>query len=125
MQTKVLLIGENPQGYSRLVKCLEGRGCKCSFATTYQEAVPLLGLQDFDLVLSPMRVRDGSVFPLISLLESSRTTLFYFQQWKQVAGGCPLFGSVETALDHMLFVRASSLLRLTLLWRRYKRVHHL
>lgn len=32
-----------------------------------------------------MRVRDGSVFPLISLLESSRTTLFYFQP---VEAGC-------------------------------------
>ena len=85
MQAKVLLIGENPQGYSRLVKCLEGYRCKCRFATTYQEAVPLLGIKDFDLVLSPMRVRDGSVFPLISLLENSRTTLFYFQP---VEAGC-------------------------------------
>ena len=79
MQAKVLLIGENQQGYSRLIRCLDRYRCKCRFATTYQEAVPLLGIKDFDLVLSPMRVRDSSVFPLISLLENSRTTLFYFQ----------------------------------------------
>ncbi len=85
MQAKVLLIGENPQGYSRLVKRLEENRCKCRFAPAYQEAVSLLSLQDFDLVFSPMRVRDSSVFPLISLLESSRTTLFYFQA---VEEGC-------------------------------------
>lgn len=85
MQAKVLLLGENQQGYSRLIRCLDRYRCKCRFATTYQEAVPLLGIKDFDVVLSPMRVRDSSVFPLISLLENSRTTLFYFQP---VEAGC-------------------------------------
>ena len=85
MQARVILNGEDPQGYSFLVKRLEAHRCKCRFATSYQEALPLLSLQDFDLVLSPMRVRDSSVFPLISLLESSRTTLFYFQA---VEEGC-------------------------------------
>jgi DNA-binding response OmpR family regulator len=85
MRTKVLLIGENPQGYSLLADRLEAHGFKCRFATTYQEAVSLLSLQEFELVLSPMRVRHSSIFPLISLLESSQTTLFYFQA---VEEGC-------------------------------------
>jgi hypothetical protein len=85
MQTRVLLIGENSQGSSYLIKRLEGQGCKCTFATSYQDAVTLFSIQDFDLILSPMRVREKSVFPLIGLLERSRTTLFYFQP---VEEGC-------------------------------------
>lgn len=85
MQAKVLLIGESPQGYSHLVSRLEGQGFKSRFATTYQEAISRLNLHGFDMVFSPMRIRDRSVFPLISLLESSRTTLFYFQT---VEKGC-------------------------------------
>jgi len=82
---KVLLIGDTAQGSSYLVKNLEGHRCKCKFAASYQEAASLIGLQTFDLVFSPMRVRDISVFPLISLLVGSRTTLFYFQA---VEEGC-------------------------------------
>lgn len=82
---RVLLIGDTAQGSSYLVKHLEGHTCKCWFAASYQEAVSLIGLHTFDLVLSPMRVRDISVFPLIGLLVRSRTTLFYFQS---VEKGC-------------------------------------
>jgi DNA-binding response OmpR family regulator len=85
MQTRVLLIGENSQGSSFLIKRLEERGCKCTLATSYQDAITRLSSQDFDLVLSPMRARERSVFPLIGLLERSRTTLFYFQA---VEEGC-------------------------------------
>ena len=74
---KVLMIGENPQGSSYLAKRLQERGCECEFAVSYQEACWLLRAQDFDLVLSPMRLRDGSLFPLIDLLDGSGITLFY------------------------------------------------
>ena len=84
-EPRVLLIGENSQGSLHLIKRLEGRGCHCRFATSYQDAISLLSTQDFDLVLSPMRIDDSSVFPLIDLLERSRTTLFYFQA---VEEGC-------------------------------------
>lgn len=84
-EPRVLLIGENSQGFAHLLKHLEGRGCKCRFATSYQEAISLFGVQDFDLVLSPMRIRESSLFAFISLLERSRTTLFYFQA---VEEGC-------------------------------------
>ena len=79
VQTSVLLIGENSQGSSYLVKRLEGYRCECGFATSYQEACSLLKLQSFDLVLSPTRLRDSSLFPLVNQLEGSRTTLFFFQ----------------------------------------------
>jgi CheY-like chemotaxis protein len=74
---KVLLIGENPQGSSYLAKRLQERGCECEFAVSYQEACSLLGAQGFDLVLSPMRLRSSSLFPLIGLLDGSGITLFY------------------------------------------------
>ncbi len=76
-RAKVLLVGENPQGSSYLAKRLQGRGCECEFAVSYQEACSLLRAQDFDLVLSPMRLRDGSLFPLLGLLDGSGITLFY------------------------------------------------
>lgn len=88
MQTtepRALLIGENSQGSSHLAKLLEGRGCKCSFATSYPEACSLLDTQSFDLVLGPLRLRDSSIFPLVGLLEGSNVTLFYFQP---VEDGC-------------------------------------
>ena len=74
---KALLIGENPQGSSYLAKRLQERGCECEFAVSYQEACSLLGAQGFDLVLSPMRLRSSSLFPLIGLLDGSGITLFY------------------------------------------------
>jgi len=74
-RAKVLLVGENAQGSSYLAKRLQG--CECEFAVSYQEACSLLRAQDFDLVLSPMRLRDGSLFPLLGLLDGSGNTLFY------------------------------------------------
>jgi hypothetical protein len=82
---RVLLIGEDSQGYSHLVKRLEGYGCKCRFATSYQEAISLFSVEDYDLVLSPMRLCGSSVFPLVNRLEGSGVTLFYFQA---VEEGC-------------------------------------
>jgi DNA-binding NtrC family response regulator len=74
---KILLVGENPQGSSYLVSRLEGHGCECRFAASYQEACALLRKEGFDLVLSPIRLLSGSVFPLIDVLEGSGTTMFY------------------------------------------------
>ena len=74
---KALLIGENPHGSWYLAKHLQERGCECEFAVSYREACSLLMTQGFDLVLSPMRLRDGSLFPLIGLLDGSGITLFY------------------------------------------------
>lgn len=75
----VLLIGGCAQGSSHLVKHLEECGCKCGFASSYQEAVSLFSTEDFDLVLSRMRLSDASAFPLVSQLEGSGTYLFFYQ----------------------------------------------
>lgn len=80
---KALLIGENSQGPSHLATRLQGHGCECSFATSYQEACASLRSQVFEVVLSPMRLRGVTVFPLIDLLEGSKVTLFYSQAVEQ------------------------------------------
>jgi hypothetical protein len=74
----VLLIGEGEQGCSCLAKRLEGRGCECAFAISYQEACSIVEAHRFDLVLSPMRLHDTSLFALAQLLRRSGTTLFYY-----------------------------------------------
>ena len=82
---KALLIGESPQGSSNLAKRLQERGCECEFAVSYREACSRLMGEGFALVLSPMRLRDSSLFPLIGLLDGSGITLFYFHA---VEDGC-------------------------------------
>ena len=74
---KALLIRETNQDASNLAKHLRGRGCDCEFAASYQEACSLVGTRRFDLALSPMRMRNSSLFPLIRLLDGSGITLFY------------------------------------------------
>lgn len=59
--------------------------CRDEDESNYQEARSLLKIQRFDIVLSPMRLRDSSLFPLVSQLEGSQITLFYFQA---VEEGC-------------------------------------
>jgi hypothetical protein len=82
---KALLIAEGLQTPSCLARRLEGQGCWCSFARSYREACSSLGNQDFDLVLSPLRLRGVSLFPLVDLLEGSKVTLFYSHPVEQ---GC-------------------------------------
>ena len=81
----MLLVGEKPQDSSCLAKRLRRRGCDCQFVVSCQEACSLLGVQAFDLVLSPLRLPGGSTFSLVALLEGSTTTLFYFEP---VENGC-------------------------------------
>jgi PleD family two-component response regulator len=73
----VLVIRESVQ-HSSLLTWLDQRGCEYSFATSCQEAFQILRNREFDVVLSPTRVRDGSLYPIMSLLEGSDTTVFYF-----------------------------------------------
>jgi CheY-like chemotaxis protein len=73
----VLLIAESPQGCSYLARRLERDGCACGFATSLESACQALSREKFDLVLSQMRLRDETLYPLIGLLDGSRITLFY------------------------------------------------
>jgi hypothetical protein len=82
---RILLIGERPQDSSHLAKRLHARGCRCEFATSYQQARVLLRGRQFDLVLSPTRLKKASLLPLIDLLEGSAVTLFYSHAVEQ---GC-------------------------------------
>jgi CheY-like chemotaxis protein len=75
MQPRVLLIGENAS--LNLSTRLESYGCRCWFASSYFEATALCRVQDFDLVLSPLRLRDGSAFPLVNRLRGSGSYIFY------------------------------------------------
>lgn len=79
MQTNALLIGEHSQGSLHLIRHLEVQRCECLFVTSYQEARSLLKFQAFDFVLSPIRLRNSSLFPLLNQLEGSHVSLFYFQ----------------------------------------------
>src|SRR5579871_6359494 len=82
---KALLIGGNSHDSSHLTDHLQKRGYECGFAVTHEAACSLLGVQGFDLVLSPVRLPDGSAFSLVALLEGSISTLFFCEP---VENGC-------------------------------------
>jgi hypothetical protein len=82
---KVLLIDENPQRSSYLTERLVKKGCGHEFANSLGEAVSRIRANDYDLVLSATRLRDGGAFLLMDLLEGSNVTLFYFHA---VEEGC-------------------------------------
>jgi len=82
---RALLVGENPEGSSYLANRLQDRGFQCEFASSSQEAASLIRTHGFDLVLSPMRLRNISLLPLIDLFDGSSVTLFYFHA---VEEGC-------------------------------------
>jgi hypothetical protein len=84
-KTKVLLIREGRMTWSPLTDRLGESECECCFAVSVREVDELLGKHDFDLVLAPLRLKSDSLYPLIGLLEGSRSTLFYSQA---VEDGC-------------------------------------
>jgi hypothetical protein len=73
-----LVIGEAARTPSPLTTRMEARGCACEFAVSYPEARVLLKSRKYDLVLSPMRIGDSSMFTLLDLFKDSSSTLFYF-----------------------------------------------
>jgi len=75
---KVLLVGENPRGPSCLATRLQERGCHCEYASSGQQAFFSVRNHDLDLVLSPVRLQNASLFSLMELLDRSEATLFYF-----------------------------------------------
>jgi hypothetical protein len=82
---RVLLIAKSPQGSSYLTERLVKKGCGCEFASSLAEAASRIRANDYDLVMSATRLRDGGAFPLMDLLEGSDTALFYFHA---VEEGC-------------------------------------
>jgi len=74
---QVLLIAGSPMGMSFLAARLTKWACEIHFASSCQEANAFLSTQKYDLVLSELRLRDGSAYPLADLLLGSDTTLVY------------------------------------------------
>lgn len=68
-----------------LVGHLQAQGLGCEFASSSQEALSLVRIYHFHLVLSPIRLRDSSLFFLMDVLDGPEVTLFYFQA---VEKGC-------------------------------------
>ena len=75
---RALLVGENSQGVSYLAKRLEDRGFQCEYASSTQQALSLVQVHGFDLILSPIRLRDASLYFLMDLFYGAAVTLFYF-----------------------------------------------
>ncbi len=76
-RTHALLVGISAASASTCVRWLQGHSCECHFATSYREACELLLQRHFHLVLSEMRLADGSAYPLLSRLEGTHSTLFF------------------------------------------------
>ncbi|MGD0957761.1 MAG: hypothetical protein ABR953_13170 [Candidatus Acidiferrales bacterium] len=75
--TRVLLIAASPMGVSFLVTRLKKWACDICFTSSCKEAQAFVSNQQFDLVLSEFRLRDGSCYSLTNLLIGSNTTLVY------------------------------------------------
>ena len=71
----VLLVGEVPGSSLQLLLWLYERGCRCHFATSYQDACSLISHTQFDLVLSQYQLPDRTAFSLLDWLSGSPTTL--------------------------------------------------
>lgn len=72
----VLLVGATARSSLQLLLWLYKRGCRCHFATTYQDACSLISRTQFDLVLSQYQLPDRTAFPLLDQLAGSPATLF-------------------------------------------------
>lgn len=81
----VLLIGGYQEGFLEVLSWLYKRGCRCHFATSFDDACRLISSIEFDLVLSQYQLLDRTAFSLYDRLAGSHATLFLS---KQVEGGC-------------------------------------
>jgi hypothetical protein len=85
-----LLLGENEQIPSFLSDTMKKYGCVPWFATSIEAARSLLGIRQFDLVLSPMKVHADSVLSLMNLLDGSGVSLFGFQPVEESCWWLPI-----------------------------------
>lgn len=80
-----LVVADNSNGTAYLVRYLLQRGFKCDLAHNFEEAVERVRLCHFELILSPLRLRNDSLLPLARLVCGTTTALFYFHA---VEDGC-------------------------------------
>ncbi len=73
---RVLLVGDSPQSFSLSRQFLERSGCECHFAGSLEAAKDLLGLWQFDIVLSMRAIPGETIQKLVGLLSGSSVSLF-------------------------------------------------
>src|ERR1700691_1723581 len=73
---KVLLVGDSPQSFSLIREHLEKYGCERHFAGSLEAVKNLLGLCQFDVVLSTHGIPSYPIQTLIGLLSGSSASLF-------------------------------------------------
>jgi len=82
---KILLVGEDLNQHSRFAQRLACWGANLQYASSCSKACDLLKAEAFDLVVSRLKLTDGSASQMIPLLEGSPASLFCSQP---VAFGC-------------------------------------
>jgi hypothetical protein len=88
----VLLVGKSASQYSLLEQRLTSWGGKCQFAVSHGEVRGLLVQKTIGLVISEMKLVDGSALRMMPLVKGSPTSLFSFHA---TANGCLWIPIVE------------------------------
>jgi hypothetical protein len=73
---RVLLVGDSPESFSLVRQVLEKWGCGCHFAGSLEAVRKLLGLWQFDVVLSTHGIPSYPIQKLVGLLSGSSASLF-------------------------------------------------
>jgi hypothetical protein len=93
MASRILLVGDSETRPYHLSERLADWGGECQFASCRADVSTLIRSQRFDLVLSRMRLSDGSAFELIPLVNGRPTSLFSYLPTKDGCWWLPLVRS--------------------------------
>lgn len=90
MAPRILLVGDSETRPFHLSERLAEWGGECEFASCRADVASLIRSQRFDLILSRMRLSDGSAFELIPLVNGRPTSLFSYLPTKDGCWWLPL-----------------------------------
>ena len=90
---RILLVGDSETRPSFLSERLIEWGGECKFASCRADVAALIRSQRFDLILSRMRLPDGSAFELVPLVNGRPTSLFSYLPTKDGCWWLPLVRS--------------------------------
>lgn len=76
---KILLVGEDLNQHSHFAQCLACWGANLQYAPSCSQACALFKERAFDLVVSRLKLVDGSALQMVPLLDGSPATLFCSQ----------------------------------------------
>lgn len=93
MTPRILLVGDSETRPFHLAERLTEWGGECQFASCRSDVVALIRSQRFDLILSRMRLSDGSAFELIPLVNGRPISLFSYLPTKDGCWWLPLVRS--------------------------------